>query len=96
MRVEKSSLEEVQAKFEAHKRRREEEQQAAPPSFEARVQAAVEEEEQVRQQRRERKLEKKKADKQLQLEAAPGGEGEEGGMDPEMAAMMGFSGFAGR
>jgi len=93
MRVEKSSLEEVQAKFEAHKRRREEEQQAAPPSFEARVQAAVEEEEQVRQQRRERKLEKKKAEKQLQLEAGPG---DEGGMDPEMAAMMGFSGFAGR
>ena len=96
MRVEKSSLEEVQAKFEAHKRRREEEQAAAPPSFEARVQAAVEEEEQVRQQRRERKLEKKKQEKQLQLEAGSAQGEDGGGMEPEMAALMGFSGFAGR
>jgi U4/U6.U5 tri-snRNP component SNU23 len=95
MRVERSTLEDVQAKFEAHKRQREEEaQRPGAPGFEARVQAAVEEEEHVKQQRRERKVEKKK--QQQQIEAGPAAEEDGGGLDPEMAAMMGFKGFAGR
>jgi U4/U6.U5 tri-snRNP component SNU23 len=95
MRVERSTLEDVQAKFEAHKRQREERaQRPGAPGFEARVQAAVEEEEHVKQQRRERKLEKKK--QQQQIEAGPAAEEDGGGLDPEMATMMGFKGFAGR
>lgn len=95
MRVERSTLEDVQAKFEAHKRQREEEEhRPGARGFEERVQAAVQEEEQLRQQRRERKLEKKKQQQQL-LEAGPA-DADGGGLDPEMAAMMGFSGFSGR
>ena len=53
---------------------------------------AEEADEEARRARRERKLEKKKADKEReQAAAAP----EDGGLDPEMAALMGFTGFAG-
>ena len=58
MRVERSTLEEVQERFSEH-RRRKEEQQRAEPSFQARVACAEEEEERQRAARRERKLQKK-------------------------------------
>jgi len=58
MRVERSTLEEVQERFSEH-RRRKEEQQRAEPSFQARVACAEEEEERQRAARRERKLQKR-------------------------------------
>jgi U4/U6.U5 tri-snRNP component SNU23 len=89
MRVERSSLEEVQARFEENKRQREA-AKATEPSFEARVGWAEEQEEAQRRQRKERKLEKKK---EKDAKAPPVLEIE--GVDPEMAALMGFAGFAG-
>ena len=145
MRVERSSLEEVQAKFEEHKRKREEAAPVQPSAFapradarraaaradlarvaaagfETRVGWAEAEEEEQRRLRRERKLQKKArarsrsaaravlsrashahaaslhAQKEEREKGAAGGAwaGDEGGLDPEMAAMMGFSGFAGK
>ncbi len=58
MRVERSTLEEVQLRFDANKRAKEVQAQAQP-SFEARVAWATEEEEAQRAARKLRKLEKK-------------------------------------
>jgi U4/U6.U5 tri-snRNP component SNU23 len=58
MRVERSTLEEVQLRFEENKRAKEAQTQAQP-SFEARVAWATEEEEAQRAARKLRKLEKK-------------------------------------
>ena len=63
---------------------------STPSGFDARVQWAEEADEEQRRARRERKLEKKKASKEAAAPAA-----DDGGMDPEMAALMGFGGFAG-
>lgn len=90
MRVERSTLDQVQARMEHHKRKKEE-TEAVMPTFQERVALREEEEEAERAARKERKLEKKKEkEKVLAIEAAPEGEG----MDPEMMAMMGFSGFS--
>jgi len=148
MRVERSTLDEVQTRLEYHKRKKDEEA-AAAPTFQARrpqvggsaaprdcarhervgglqtgvrdpghqsgwasTQACIraaraaaphrarqervalreEEEEALRQSRKERKLEKKKEKEKL-LALGNGGVGDEDGIDPEMAAMMGFAGF---
>ena len=94
MRVDRSTLEEVQGKFEAHKRKKEEAAAAAPPSFEQRVAANAEEEERERIAKREKKAAERKA-REAEREAAAAEAGE--GMDPEMLAMMGFGGgFKGR
>ena len=88
MRVDRSTLAEVQAKFEEGKRRKTEEA-AAAPSFETRVAKATEDEERERREKRERKAaERKQRAATLELEGAAA--------DPEMLASMGFGGFGGR
>ncbi|OAP05588.1 hypothetical protein AXX17_AT3G05400 [Arabidopsis thaliana] len=82
MRVERSSLEQVQERFEVLKKRK------APGTFteqdlDERIRKQQEEEEELKRQRREKKKEKKKG-KVVE---------EEPEMDPEVAEMMGFGGF---
>ena len=89
MRVERSTVDQVKARFESAKRKKAEAEDAKVLDFAARVAAAAEEEERLRAERQERKKAKKEAKK------ADGGDDGLGGMDPEMAAMMGFSGFGG-
>eukprot|EP00271_Cylindrocystis_brebissonii_P005993 TRINITY_DN18486_c0_g1_i1.p1 TRINITY_DN18486_c0_g1~~TRINITY_DN18486_c0_g1_i1.p1 ORF type:complete len:212 (+),score=55.68 TRINITY_DN18486_c0_g1_i1:244-879(+) len=88
MRVERSSLSQVQERFDMLKRK----QQDGPFSFteqdlDTRIQLQVEEEEALKRQRKERKKEKREAG----VVAGEGGGG--GEMDDEMAALMGFGGF---
>lgn len=107
MRVERSTVDQVKARFDAHKRKKQDEQATGHLDFNKRVALAEEDEEEMRRQRAERKKAKKEAKKQEQ-EGAGGGKGGGAGkggagsefedmlgMDPEMAAMMGFGGFGG-
>lgn len=89
MRVERSTLEEVQERFAEQKRKRDT-AKAAEPSFEARVAWATEEEDKQRAAKKERKLEKKKREAAAAAAAAP----EPEGADEEMQRLMGFGGFA--
>lgn len=92
MRVERSSLEQVQERLAEHKRLREEETAGRPPepSFEDRVAVAAEEEEKVKAERRERKQEKRRRE----AEAAARKGADEAGDDDELQRLMGFGGFA--
>ncbi|CAH1777747.1 unnamed protein product [Owenia fusiformis] len=82
MRVERSSLDQVKKRFEANKKKMEEKKKDY--DFEERMKELKEEEEKQRAYRREkRKAQKRKAD-----DTETGGN-----MDPDMAALMGFSGF---
>ncbi|CAB4026723.1 Zinc finger matrin-type 2 [Paramuricea clavata] len=83
MRVERSSLDQVKKRFELNKRKQEEEKKKKDYDFEARMTELKEEEERQREKRKEARKQKKR-----KLEP-------EGDIDPEMAAMMGFSGFGG-
>jgi U4/U6.U5 tri-snRNP component SNU23 len=89
MRVERSTVDQVKARFESAKRKKAEAEDAKVLDFAARVAAAAEEEERLRAERQERKKAKKEAKK------GNGGDDGLGEMDPEMAAMMGFAGFGG-
>ncbi|KXJ29566.1 zinc finger matrin-type protein 2 [Exaiptasia diaphana] len=82
MRVERSTLDQVKKRFELNKRKREEEKQTADYDLDERVAILKEEEEQRKQQRKDYKREKK-----LKTQD------QDSGVDPDMAAMMGFSGF---
>jgi len=92
MRVERSTVDQVKARFESHKRKKAEADAMGHVDFSKRVAMAEEDEEELRRQRAERKKAKKEAKKE---QAAKPPEEELGGMDPEMAAMMGFGGFGG-
>ena len=98
MRVERSTVDQVKARFDAKKRQREEERATSQLDFNKRVALAMEDEEELKRQRAERKKAKKEA-KKAEKEAGEGKAGEElegmMGMDPELAAMMGFGGFGG-
>lgn len=85
MRVERSSLEQVQQRFETNKRKKAG-QAAGEDDLDARIARMAEEEEARKKEKRERKKQKK-AEEQGKL----GLEDED--IDPEMAAMMGFGGF---
>ncbi|WOL16438.1 zinc finger matrin-type protein 2 isoform X1 [Canna indica] len=83
MRVERATLQQVQERFEVLKKRK------GPESFteqdlDERIRKQQEEEEERKRLRRERKKEKKK-EKAAQEETED--------VDPDVAAMMGFSGF---
>jgi len=84
MRIERSSLSQVQARFEANKKKKEE--QKKEYDFEERMKELKEEEDKQKAYRRDKKKNKRKAEE---------AELDDGGMDPDMAAMMGFSGFGG-
>ncbi|XP_058189944.1 uncharacterized protein LOC131307458 [Rhododendron vialii] len=82
MRVERSSLEQVQERFERLKKRKDTEP-FTEKDLDERILKQQQEEEERKRQRRERKKEKKKE------KAAE----EEPELDPDVAAMMGFGGF---
>eukprot|EP00898_Chlorokybus_atmophyticus_P008667 jgi/Chlat1/8801/Chrsp90S08140 len=86
MRVERSSLEQVQGRFEMLKRKQQEEKMKVNPAadWEARISRLQDEEE---ERKRAKKQKKKDKDKQVEADVTVPE------MDPEMAAMMGFGGF---
>lgn len=83
MRVERSSLEQVKRRFEINKRKEEEKKKEY--DFEQRMQELKDEEEKLKEYRREKRKEKKRK----------AHEAFDGDVDPEMASIMGFSGFGG-
>merc|ERR1712111_46385 len=82
MRVERSTVDQVKARFAQNKKKLEEKQKNY--DLEERLTEVKEEEEKAREYRREKKKEKKRKDDS---------EDAIQGMDPEMAAIMGFGGF---
>jgi len=83
MRIERSSVDQVKARFALNKKKLEEKKKEY--DLEQRTTELREEEEKLREYRREKKKEKKrKID-----------DDQSGGMDPDMMAMMGFGGFGG-
>jgi len=88
MRVERSTVDQVQGRLEESKKRKEEESAgnhgpSAVEAYESRMAQIMNEEERKKRMKREAKVAKKKEAETLELE----------GMDPEMMAAMGFSGF---
>ena len=107
MRVEQSSIGDVKARLEAHKRKLEDgnnnnnsetaaKKKAEESAMEKMAKVREEEEEAKRLKKEERKQRKEEKKQKLEEED---GEEEEGAdeteMDPEMAAMMGFGSFGG-
>ncbi|EDV21478.1 Zinc finger matrin-type protein 2 [Trichoplax sp. H2] len=84
MRIERSSLEDVKNRFASNKRKKLEVKKTY--DFEARIQELKEEEEKMKATKKERRKEKK-------MRPSNNSDDEGGDIDPEMAAMMGFSGF---
>merc|ERR1712156_1263626 len=85
MRIERSSLDQVKNRFAQNKKKLEEKKKEY--DFEGRMKELKEEEEKQKAYRRDkRKDRKRKAD---DSDAGPSG------MDPDMAAIMGFAGFGG-
>ncbi|XP_055337302.1 zinc finger matrin-type protein 2-like [Paramacrobiotus metropolitanus] len=85
MKTERSTVDQVKARFARNKEKMEEKKQEY--DFEEKMKELREEEEKYREYKREKKQEKKR-------KAEIQDSGEDGdGMDPDMAAMMGFSGF---
>merc|ERR1712029_197977 len=82
MKVERSTVDQVKARFAQNKKKLEEKQKNY--DLEERLTEVKEEEEKAREYRREKKKEKKRKDDS---------EDAIQGMDPEMAAIMGFGGF---
>ena len=85
MKIERSSLDQVKNRFSANKKKLEEKKKDY--DFEERVAELREEEEKAREYRKEKRKEKKR---KLQKEDDNQGAF---GMDPSIAATMGFSGF---
>ena len=94
MRVERSTVEQVRGAFDRVKRKKEEDDKESAEDFAKRVKAAEEDEEELKARRAEKKKAKKEA-KLLEEEKAKAQTEAEFGLDPDMAAMMGFSGFGG-
>lgn len=83
MKIERSSLDQVKKRFEHNMKKREEKKKEY--DFEERMRELQEEEERQKSYRKEKKSDRKrKADGELNLN-----------IDPDMAAVMGFSGFGG-
>ena len=86
MRVKRSTLDEVKARFETKLVERE--QKKKEYDYQERVKDLQEEEQKLAEYRRQ-----KKADLKKRKRPAPKDDDASGGMDPQMAAMMGFGGF---
>lgn len=92
MRVEQKGLSAVKERLELHRKRKEEQKREdyAPDGFEKRV---VDAEERERREKEEKKAKRKAKKKQPDMLALTDGTD---GVDPEMASILGFSGFGGR
>ncbi|XP_022084530.1 zinc finger matrin-type protein 2-like [Acanthaster planci] len=82
MKVERSTLDQVKRRFELNKRKKEEKKKDY--DFESRMQELREEEAKQKAYRKEKRQERKRKAEDDDLDS---------GLDPDMAAMMGFSGF---
>jgi len=92
MRVERSTVEQVKAKFdEVKKRKADEAKSGGVEDYGKRLAIAETDDETAK----ERKKAKEKARKEAKRKADEEAMASLNGMDPEMAAMMGFSGFGG-
>ena len=94
MRVERSTVEQVKAKFAQVKKRKAEEAAngGKPKEYAERLAIAEADEETLKARKKAKEAAKKAAKKKAEEEKLQ----ELGGLDPEMAAMMGFSGFGGK
>jgi len=84
MKIERSSLDQVKARFSANKRKMEEKKKEY--DIDQKMEQLREEEERAKEYRKEKKKEKKRKVEE---------EEDFGGADPDMMAMMGFGGFGG-
>ncbi|XP_038056690.1 zinc finger matrin-type protein 2-like isoform X2 [Patiria miniata] len=82
MKVERSTLDQVKRRFELNKRKKEEKKKDY--DFESRMQELREEETKQKAYKKEKRQERKRKAEDDDLDS---------GLDPDMAAMMGFSGF---
>jgi len=87
MRIERSTLDQVKQRFEANKQKLSE--QKKKYDLDKRIQELQEEEERAKEYRKDRRAQRKRK----AAESCASSEMSE--MDPEMAAVMGFSGFGG-
>ena len=85
MKTERSTLDQVKARFAENKKKMQEKKQDY--DLDERMRELKEEEERAKEYRRDRKQEKKR---KVEEEEA---QDDTDGMDPDMAAMMGFGGF---
>jgi len=85
MRVERSTLDQVKKRFEINRKKLEEKKKEY--DIDQRMVELKEEEEKLKEYRREKRKEKKRKSDAVDEDALSG-------MDPEMARIMGFSGFA--
>ena len=91
MRVERSTVEQVKAKFEQVKKRKAEEaKNGGPVDYGQRLAIAAADDEDARERKKAKEKAKKEAKKKAEDDAMAA---LNDGIDPDMAAMMGFSGF---
>ena len=91
MRVERSTVDQVKAKFEQVKKRKAEEaKNGGPVDYNQRLAIAAADDEEARERKKAKEKAKKEAKKQAAEDAMAA---LNDGVDPDMAAMMGFSGF---
>ncbi|KAJ3072149.1 hypothetical protein HDU98_004121 [Podochytrium sp. JEL0797] len=90
-KVERSTADQVKARLAALTKKRKDPEPEL--DLAARVKKAVDEEEAAKKAKKEEKK-RKKEEKSKAESGGAAGSGGIGGMDPEMAAMMGFSGFS--
>ena len=96
MKTERANVEQVKDRLKAAAERRKRPQLSAGEDYDARLAKMMEDDENLRESRKRRKIERKQAAQELKKQAAQAQEAaDEEGMDPEMLAMMGFSGFGG-
>ncbi|XP_062513860.1 zinc finger matrin-type protein 2-like [Corticium candelabrum] len=88
MKVERSTVEQVRARFEMHKRKSQEKKEVREYDIEAVASARREEEEHQRSDRRERRKERKRRRREDEDDE------DLGGLDPAMVSVMGFDGFS--
>ena len=96
MKTERANVEQVKDRLKAAAERRKRPQLSAGEDYDARLARLMEEDEELREQRKRRKLERKVAAKEEKKQAQEEEEAAEAeGANPDMLAMMGFSGFGG-
>jgi len=90
MKIERSTLDQVKQRFETIKQKKSEQQKKY--DWDKRMQELQEEEEKSKEYKREKRLERKRKAEETAASSSTGAEDD--GMDPEMAAVMGFAGFS--
>jgi U4/U6.U5 tri-snRNP component SNU23 len=98
MRVERSTGSDLLLKLNQLKQKKQAVAKEEETSYDKLVQDKDEQEQRRKEERQRMRKERKKLQKEMEPEEQPGEDGEEEeveGIDPDMAAMMGFAGFGG-